>query len=267
VAAELCVGHINWQLNYVLGISTGNWIKCWTYQLAAELCVGHINWQLNYVLDISTGSWIICWTYQLATELSVGHINWQLNNVLDISTGSWIMFWTYQLTAELCVGHINWQLNYVLDIWLFVSKNNQHDDTCRLSFIFRGSRHSFSTCFELSGSSSSGVQRTRGLQQKITHYTRGWLYREKWTADDELPESSKHVENEWRLPLKIKDSLQVSSCWLFFETIIMMHGTMNVKEIWLFVFSKLCEGGTLVLKHALGSMWYEIWFVTCCIAL
>ena len=35
-------------------------------------------------------------------------------------------------------------------------KNNQHDVTCGLSFIFMGSRHSFSTCFELSGSSSSG---------------------------------------------------------------------------------------------------------------
>jgi len=29
----------------------------------------------------------------------------------------------------------------------------------------------------------------------------------------------------------MKDSPQVSSCWLFFETIIMMHGTMNVKKI------------------------------------
>ena len=45
-------------------------------------------------------------------------------------------------------------------------------------------------------------RRTGGLQQKITHYARGWLYREKWTPDDELPESSKHVESEWRLPLK-----------------------------------------------------------------
>ena len=35
-------------------------------------------------------------------------------------------------------------------------KNNQHDVTCGLSFIFMGSRHSFSTCFELSGSSLSG---------------------------------------------------------------------------------------------------------------
>jgi len=53
--------------------------------------------------------------------------------------------------------------------WMFVSfyilfytssltsfKNNQHDVTCGLSFIFMGSRHSLSTCFELSGSSSSG---------------------------------------------------------------------------------------------------------------
>jgi len=37
-------------------------------------------------------------------------------------------------------------------------------------------------------------RRTGGLQQKITQYARGWLYREKWTADDELTESSKHVE-------------------------------------------------------------------------
>ena len=57
-------------------------------------------------------------------------------------------------------------------------KNNQHDVTCGLSFIFMGSRHSLSTCFELSG-------------------------------------SSKHVESEWRLPMKIKDSPQVTSCWLF----------------------------------------------------
>jgi len=35
-------------------------------------------------------------------------------------------------------------------------KNNQHDVTCGLSFIFMGSRHSLSTCFELSASSSSG---------------------------------------------------------------------------------------------------------------
>jgi len=42
-------------------------------------------------------------------------------------------------------------------IIIIVSKNNQHDDTCGLIFIFRGSRHSFSACFELSGSSSSGV--------------------------------------------------------------------------------------------------------------
>ena len=37
----------------------------------------------------------------------------------------------------------------------------------------------------------------------------------KWSPDDELPESSKHVESEWRLPMKIKDSPQVTSCWLF----------------------------------------------------
>jgi len=51
-------------------------------------------------------------------------------------------------------------LNYTLIvpcIIIIVSKNKQHDDTCGLSFIFRGSRHSFFTCFELLGSSSSGV--------------------------------------------------------------------------------------------------------------
>ena len=32
-------------------------------------------------------------------------------------------------------------------------KNNQHDVTCGLSFIFMGSRHLFSTCFELPESS------------------------------------------------------------------------------------------------------------------
>ena len=45
--------------------------------------------------------------------------------------------------------------------------NNQHDVSCGLSFIFMGSRHSFSTCFELSGSSSSGdhfpVQSASGI--------------------------------------------------------------------------------------------------------
>ena len=40
----------------------------------------------------------------------------------------------------------------LVSVFCIVSKNNQHDDTCGLSFIFRGSRHSFSTCFELSGS-------------------------------------------------------------------------------------------------------------------
>ena len=43
-----------------------------------------------------------------------------------------------------------------LTIFIFSClKNNQHDVTCGLSFIFVGSRHSLSTCFELSGSSSS----------------------------------------------------------------------------------------------------------------
>ena len=44
-------------------------------------------------------------------------------------------------------------------------KNNQHDVTCGLSFIFMGSRHSLSTCFELSGSRTR--RRTGGLQQRL----------------------------------------------------------------------------------------------------
>jgi len=47
---------------------------------------------------------------------------------------------------------------FLLNLAKLVSKNNQHDVTCGLSFIFMGSHHSFSTCFELSGSSSSGDQ-------------------------------------------------------------------------------------------------------------
>ena len=88
-----------------------------------------------------------------------------------------------------CESYAYWTVHH-LDIWIKVDqldvtnfimslfKNNQHDVTCGLSFIFLGSRHSLSTCFELSG-------------------------------------SSKHVESEWRLPRKIKDSPQVTSCWLF----------------------------------------------------
>ena len=104
-------------------------------------------------------------------------------------------------------------------------------------FIFMGSRHSLSTCFELSGSSSSGdhfpVQsasgivcnlccsppvllrvllptvgsrtrrRTGGLQQRL-HTIPEADCTGKWSLDDELPESSKHVESEWWLPMKIK---------------------------------------------------------------
>ena len=43
----------------------------------------------------------------------------------------------------------------------------------------------------------------------------GIVVQGKWSPDDELPESSEHVESEWRLPMKIKDSPQVTSCWLF----------------------------------------------------
>ena len=54
-------------------------------------------------------------------------------------------------------------------------KNNQHDVTCGLSFIFMGSRHSFSTCFELSGSSSSGAEHVgerEGYSKDYTLYQR-----------------------------------------------------------------------------------------------
>ena len=54
-----------------------------------------------------------------------------------------------------------------------------------------------------------------GYSKDYTLYQR-LTVQEKWSPDDELPESSKHVENEWRLPMKIKDSPQVTPCWLFF---------------------------------------------------
>ena len=60
-------------------------------------------------------------------------------------------------------------LRFVVSRVNFISclKNNQHDVTFGLSFIFVGSRHSLSTCFELSGSSSSGdhfsVQSASGI--------------------------------------------------------------------------------------------------------
>ena len=59
-------------------------------------------------------------------------------------------------------------------------------------------------------------RRTGGLQQRLYTIPEADCT-EKWSPDDELPESSKHVENEWRLPMKIKDSPQVTSCWLFFK--------------------------------------------------
>ena len=58
---------------------------------------------------------------------------------------------------------------------MFCLKNNQHDVTCGLSFIFMGSRHSFSTCFELSGSSSSGAEHVgerEGYSKDYTLYQR-----------------------------------------------------------------------------------------------
>ena len=59
------------------------------------------------------------------------------------------------------------------------------------------------------------VGEREGYSKDYTLYQR--LTTEKWSPDDELPESSKHVESEWRLPTKIKDSPQVTSCWLFFK--------------------------------------------------
>ena len=84
----------------------------------------------------------------------------------------------------------------------FCLKNNQHDVTCGLSFIFmQGAEH---------------VGEREGYSKDYTLYQR-LTVQEKWSPNDELPESSKHVENKWRLPMKIKDSPQVTSCWLFFK--------------------------------------------------
>ena len=66
-----------------------------------------------------------------------------------------------------------------------------------------------------------------GYSKNYTLYQR-LTVQEKLSPDDELPESSKHVENEGRLPMKIKDSPQVTSCWLFFKQ----------TEILLFKFTK-----------------------------
>ena len=64
--------------------------------------------------------------------------------------------------------------------------------------------------------SASGIVYNLCYSKDYTLYQ--WLtVQEKWSPDDELPESSKHVENEWRLPMKIKDSPQVTSCWFFFK--------------------------------------------------
>ena len=61
----------------------------------------------------------------------------------------------------MCVEETYTEYDHIIGAYfkllILCLKNNQHDVTCGLSFIFRGSRHSFSTCFELSGSSSSGV--------------------------------------------------------------------------------------------------------------
>ena len=122
-------------------------------------------------------------------------------------------------------------------------KNNQHDVTCGLSFIFMGSRHSFSTCFELSGSSSSGAEHVgerEGYSKDYTLYQR-LTVQEKWSPDDELPESSKHVESEWRLPMKIKDNPQVTSCWLFLnnkQTFLCFGDTLHCK-VWSFFLYKI----------------------------
>ena len=53
----------------------------------------------------------------------------------------------------------------------------------------------------------SYVGEREGYSKDYTLYQR-LTVQEKWSPDDELPESSKHVENKWRLPMKIKDSPQ-----------------------------------------------------------
>jgi len=66
---------------------------------------------------------------------------------------------------------------------------------------------------------SEHVGEREGYSKDYTLYQR-LTVQEKWSPDGKLPESSKHVENEWRLPMKIKDSPQVTSCWLFFKQLL-----------------------------------------------
>ena len=68
--------------------------------------------------------------------------------------------------------------------------------------------HHQETIFPVQSASGIVYTVTFTLYQRLT-------VQEKWSPDDELAESSKHVESEWRLPMKIKDSPQVTSCWLF----------------------------------------------------
>ena len=53
--------------------------------------------------------------------------------------------------------------------------------------------------------SQSGAEHgeREGYSKDYTLYQR-LTVQEKLSPDDELTESSKHVENEWRLPMKIK---------------------------------------------------------------
>ena len=79
----------------------------------------------------------------------------------EVEKTAWKSFWN--VATNFWGNHIGENYRWfggwsctILHSHMF-QNNNQHDDTCGLSFIFMGSRHSLSTCFELSVSSSSGV--------------------------------------------------------------------------------------------------------------
>jgi len=78
------------------------------------------------------------------------------------------------------------------------------------------------TNFTFIWSGAEHVGEREGYSKDYTLYQR-LTVQGKWSPDDELPENSKHVESEWRLPMKIKDSPQVTSCWLFLNNFMTLH--------------------------------------------